>query len=117
MPAWETVDIGKLEAVLAAPQRKHFGHEPHPELADKAAILLYSMVKAHPWANGNKRMGFVATLLFLALNDRWWQTGSEDARIHVTFVAASEARCSTEALAYLSAYFRRRIIPLESLSA
>jgi prophage maintenance system killer protein len=78
VPAWETVDLNKLEAALAAPQRSAFGFEPYPELADKAAILLYSMAKAHAWGNGNKRMSFVATLLFLGINGHWWDANSED---------------------------------------
>jgi death-on-curing protein len=107
------VDLNKLEAALAAPQRTVFGFEPYPELHDKAAILLYSMAKAHAWGNGNKRMSFVATLLFLGINGCWWDANSEDIRVHVTFAAASEARCSEETISYFRAYFRRRIVARE----
>jgi prophage maintenance system killer protein len=93
MPAWETVDLAKLESALLAPQRRMFGVEPYSDLNDKTAILLYSIAKAHAWANGNKRMAFVSTHLFLGLNGFRWNATSADSRVHVLFAAASEARC------------------------
>ena len=37
---------------------------------EKAGALLRSMVKNHPYVDGNKRLGLAATFLFLALNGR-----------------------------------------------
>jgi prophage maintenance system killer protein len=111
MPAWETVDLEKLNGALAAPRRSAFGKDAYPSFADKAAILAYSMIKAHAWANGNKRMGLISTMLFAALNEMWWDVIPEDARAHVTWIAASESRCFPEALAYLKKYFARKIVP------
>lgn len=111
MPDWETVDLSKLEPALAAPQQGGFGRkEFYPEIEDKAAILLYTMVKNHAWSNGNKRMAMISTLLFLGLNDHWWEVQNEEIRAHVAWVAASEARCFDEALAYLKSYFRLKVI-------
>lgn len=111
MPPWETVDLAKLETALVAPQKTYFGKEFYPSLADKAAVLLYSMVKAHPWANGNKRMGMIATFVFVGLNGRWWQASQADVYAHVTWVAASEARCHKQAVEYLGGYFAAKLVP------
>ena len=37
---------------------------------EKAGALLRSMVKNHPYVDGNKRLGLATTFLFLALNGR-----------------------------------------------
>jgi death-on-curing protein len=109
MPAWGTVDLPRLEAALAAPRHAGFGVEFYPELADKTAILLYGIAKGHAWANGNKRMAFISTLVFLGLNERWWDFEGGEAHDLVVWVASSEARLSKEVVAYLNGYFRRRI--------
>lgn len=111
MPDWENVNLAKLEPALAAPQQGGFGvDEYYPEVADKAAILLYTMIKNHPWPNGNKRMAMISTLLFLGLNDLWWEAQNEEIRAHVAWVGASEARCFDEVLAYLRHYFQVEIV-------
>lgn len=117
MPAWETVNMGRLESALAGPRHAAFGTEFYPELTDKAAILLYGMVKNHPWENGNKRMGMMSAFLFLGLNGYWWQSAGEQIYAHVTFVAASEARCHAQVKDYLRCYFREAIMPLEQAEA
>ncbi len=116
MPEWRTVNLPKLEQALAAPRQTFDGAELYSDLADKTAIFLYLMVKTHAWENGNKRMAFIATLVFLGLNGQWWQATGEEARAHVTWVAASEARLFDEVMAYLRGYFRRRIVPIGSVT-
>jgi death-on-curing protein len=115
MPPWETVDLRRLEQILAAPQQSGFGIKYYPRLSDKAAVLLYLMVKNHAWENGNKRMALISTLVFLGLNGRWWPATPEIAHAHVTWVAASDARLSKEVLNYLSTYFDRNIVDLEQV--
>ncbi len=40
----------------------------HPDLFTKAAALLQSIVATHAFADGNKRMGWVVAVTFLAAN-------------------------------------------------
>jgi death on curing protein len=61
-------DEGLLESALAAPRQTMFDEELYPELAAKAAILLIGQAKNHPFADGNKRTAFLATLRFLEVN-------------------------------------------------
>ena len=53
---------GKVEGILAAVYQNVFGAEVYPSLEEKAANLLYFMIKDHPYADGCKR---IAASLFL----------------------------------------------------
>jgi death on curing protein len=108
LPTWDTIDEGKLLSALATP-RPVFGHDKYPTLAEKAAVLLYSIAKAHALPNGNKRLAMTTTFLFLARNGHWWEAADEEIRAHVTWLAASEPRLRDEALAYMSRYFEMRL--------
>jgi death-on-curing protein len=64
----EVRDIGLLQGAVARPAASAFGEEAYPGLDQKAAALLHSIVTSHPLADGNKRLGWVATRLFYRLN-------------------------------------------------
>lgn len=64
--------LGLAESALAAPQAHHFGHELYPDVAAKAAILCSRVVANHALPDGNKRVGFVIMLEFLARNGHEW---------------------------------------------
>jgi death-on-curing protein len=61
-------DIGLLGAAAARPQTTVFGEDAYPDLWTKAAALLQSIVNNHPLVDGNKRLGWLATAVFLDLN-------------------------------------------------
>jgi death-on-curing protein len=61
-------DIGLLEAACARPRASAFGADAYPTLAGKAAALLHSLVANHALVDGNKRLGWLATVVFLDLN-------------------------------------------------
>jgi death-on-curing protein len=61
-------DLGILEAAAARPRATAFGGEIYRDVHAKAAALLHSIVTGHPLADGNKRLGWVATRLFYRLN-------------------------------------------------
>lgn len=61
-------DVGLLESALARPQASAFGEDAYPELYTKAAALLESLSRNHALIDGNKRLAWVATRLFLILN-------------------------------------------------
>jgi death-on-curing protein len=45
-----------------------FGGDLYPSLEDKAAHLTYSLIKNHPFLDGNKRIGVTAMIVFLKSN-------------------------------------------------
>lgn len=61
-------DVGLLGAAVARPQTTVMGADAYPDLWEKAAALLQSIVKNHPLIDGNKRLGWLATAVFLELN-------------------------------------------------
>lgn len=61
-------DIGLLGSAAARPQATAFGEEAYPDLLTKAAALLQSIVNNHALVDGNKRLGWLATAVFLELN-------------------------------------------------
>ena len=64
----EIRDIGLLGSAAARPQTTAFGTDAYPDIRTKAAALLLSIVKNHALVDGNKRLGWLATAVFLYLN-------------------------------------------------
>lgn len=49
-------------------QQSFDGNDLYPELWDKAAALMRSLIQNHPFHNGNKRTGVICVDIFLQLN-------------------------------------------------
>ncbi len=54
-----------LEAILGNIEQTMFGEPLYRSLEEKAAHLLYFIVKDHPFTDGNKRIGTLLFLLYL----------------------------------------------------
>ncbi|MPZ95607.1 MAG: alcohol dehydrogenase [Propionibacteriales bacterium] len=61
-------DVGLLDAAAARPRSSVFGEDAYPTLALKAAALLHSIAGNHALVDGNKRLAWLATVVFLDLN-------------------------------------------------
>lgn len=72
-------DLGLLESAAARPRASAFGEDAYPDTWSKAAALLQSIVKNHPLVDGNKRLGWLATAVFLELNGVQATTAANDA--------------------------------------
>ena len=57
-----------LTGILGAIQQTFGGQDLYPSFEEKAANLLYFIIKDHPFVDGNKRIGSFLFLLFLRLN-------------------------------------------------
>lgn len=62
-------DIDLLESALFNAFATFDGIELYPGVEDKCANICYSIVKNHPFTDGNKRMGVYLLLLLLEYND------------------------------------------------
>jgi death-on-curing protein len=94
-------DWGLVESALARPATTVFGADAYPGLFDKAAALLLSLVTNHPLIDGNKRMGFAATVAFLIKNDTELVYGEDEAYDFVISVADGSVREVTDVAAVL----------------
>lgn len=61
-------DLGALESALAQPRASFGGDDLYPTLADKASALGFSLIRNHPFVDGNKRIGHAAVEVFLVFN-------------------------------------------------
>ncbi|MDQ1600804.1 MAG: death on curing protein [Actinomycetota bacterium] len=61
-------DVGLLDAAAARPRSSAFGEDAYPDLATKAAALLHSIARNHALVDGNKRLAWLAAVVFLDLN-------------------------------------------------
>ncbi|MCQ8192246.1 type II toxin-antitoxin system death-on-curing family toxin [Streptomyces rugosispiralis] len=64
----EVRDYGLLESALARPQASVFGQDAYPDVWQKAAALMESLARNHALADGNKRLSWYATWVFLHIN-------------------------------------------------
>ena len=71
-------DLGLLGAAAARPQASAFGEDAYPDVWSKAGALLQSIVRNHPLIDGNKRLGWLATAVFLELNEASVSTAADD---------------------------------------
>jgi prophage maintenance system killer protein len=83
---------GKVEGILAAVYQSVFGGDVYPSLEEKAANLLYFMIKDHPYADGCKRIAASLFLEFLARNNALYgEEGkiiSDEALVAITLMIA-----------------------------
>ena len=61
-------DENLLDMSVKAPFQTFDGTDLYPTLIDKAAHLTYSLIKNHPFLDGNKRIGVTVMLVFLKAN-------------------------------------------------
>ncbi|PVZ03942.1 type II toxin-antitoxin system death-on-curing family toxin [Actinomycetospora cinnamomea] len=61
-------DFGLLESALARPATTVLGQDAYPTVSLKAAALLQSLCANHPLVDGNKRLAWAVTAVFLVLN-------------------------------------------------
>lgn len=61
-------DPGLVESAVARPRSSVFGADAYPDLWTKAAALLQSLTRNHPFVDGNKRIGWITATAFLTVN-------------------------------------------------
>lgn len=83
-------DLGLLESAAHRPTTSLWGQQAYPTLEGKAAALLESLVRNHPLVDGNKRLGWLATVVFLDINGRPVEAPDDDAYDLVIAVASGQ---------------------------
>ena len=61
-------DLGLLDSAAHRPQVVLYGAQAYPGIDAQAAVLLESLVQNHALVDGNKRLGWLATVVFYGLN-------------------------------------------------
>lgn len=82
-------DGGLLESALARP-RQHYSYSDGVGIVQTAALYTAGIVKNRPFADGNKRAGFMAGAMFLQLNGFDLLASEEDVINAVLALAAGD---------------------------
>jgi death-on-curing protein len=61
-------DIGILKSAIAMPSATFDGNYLHTNIFEMSAAYLFHIVRNHPFIDGNKRTGAVASIVFLMMN-------------------------------------------------
>jgi death-on-curing family protein len=68
---------GKLQGILKGIYQTFNGKELYPSLEEKAAHLLYFIIKDHPFVDGNKRIASFLFIYFLDKNEYLYKSSGE----------------------------------------
>jgi death-on-curing protein len=89
-------DENALESALAR-ARNRWEYERSSDLARLAAAYGFGLVTSHPYRDGNKRIGFLAMVIFLGLNGK--KFSASETEVVTTIVALADHRLSEDQLA------------------
>ena len=83
---------GKLNGIIEQVYQNVFGQELYPSIEEKAAHLLYFLVKDHPFADGCKRIAATLFINFLFRNNHLYRNNrqiiSNEALVAITILTA-----------------------------
>jgi len=97
-------DVGLVEAAVRRPRAAVLRLDAYPDPVSKAAALLHSLATTRPLVDGNERLAWLATVVFLAKNDLVLDAGDEEAFKLVTDVASGELDEVGDIAAVLAAF-------------
>ena len=83
-------DQSMLESAVAQPYMSYGGHDLYPALIEKVAALGFSLIKNHPFVDGNKRIGHAAIEVTLLMNGYEIQADIDVQESVILAVAASK---------------------------
>lgn len=84
-------DVGLLESALMRPSSSAFGQDAYPDLWSKAAALMHSIIRNHPFMDGNKRTSVNLALAFLDRNGENVYHADPDALIDLAVSIANSS--------------------------
>lgn len=96
-------DEGLLRSALEMPKATFDGQDLYPTIFDKASILGFSLIKNHPFVDGNKRIGHYAMEMFLGLNG-YKLTASEDEMYNFTLDITTNKMGKKDIVKWLEKY-------------
>jgi prophage maintenance system killer protein len=116
LPKWEVSEMFGIEKndglkwVLNQIYQTFDGVELYPSIQEKAAALIYFVIKNHSFADGNKKIWAFLLLVFLAQNSylyraNWSKRIDDDTLIALTLLVATSERWEKDMILKLVASF------------
>ena len=75
---WVVRDAGLLASAVARPSASAFGQDAYPDLWSKAAALCQSLDNNQALVDGNQRLAWLTTKVFLAINGQQLRASADD---------------------------------------
>jgi death on curing protein len=88
---WVVRDAGLLASAVARPAASAFGQDAYPELWSKAAALCQSLDNNQALVDGNKRLAWLTTKVFLAINGQQLGASAHDGERFMVELVAGHA--------------------------
>jgi len=116
IPDFSTRFPNTLESCLVTPFQRFSGKSLYPSLVAKASILLYLMIKNHPFQNGNKRIAITTMLVFLYNNNKWLKVDTQSFYNFTVWVAQSPAELKDSVVMGIEKFIKSHLVKLHSKS-
>lgn len=111
IPAFETRRGNILESCLQSPFQQIGGKFLYPTFNNRAAVLLYLMIKNHPFQNGNKRIALVTLLYFLNRHGQWLQIDNQELYNFAKWVAESNPKLKDATIEAVEKFIELYMVP------
>ena len=102
------LDLGMLLSALERPKATIGGGDLYQDLFSKTAALLDSLIRNHPFLDGNKRTAITAAGIFLRING--YSLVAENGEMVRFTLECAQSRLSLEEI---SDWFKRYSVPIE----
>ena len=83
-------DVTLLQSALARPLATFDKNNLYPDIFSKAAALMHSIIKNHPFVDGNKRTAVTTASLFLLKNGYYLSASNKELERFTLKVAAKD---------------------------
>jgi death-on-curing protein len=84
------LDVGLLRSAVSRPMATFEGKDLYPDIFRKAAALMESLARNHPFVDGNKRTAITSAGVFLSLNGHDLKAGQKELENFALSVATGE---------------------------
>ncbi len=99
-------DIELLKAAIAMPAARFGGYYLQTDIFEMAAAYLFHIIRNHPFVDGNKRTGAVASVVFLMMNGVELQ--ADEKSFEKIVISTAEGKTTK---AEIAAYFKNNAKP------
>ena len=83
-------DVGLLQSAVSRPKATFGGKDLYPDIFHKAAAFMESLIKNHPFIDGNKRTAITSVGIFLQSNGYYLKTTQKELELFTLSVATGK---------------------------